>query len=185
VLYIWLASAPSYISHNMAQTPEPYAITQTLSSNPYTTLLTVITLGAAAPSTAAPPAATTSSPSAPDAKPDVYNHHGGLSAAQIGAILGTVVALSLIVLGGCICMLNKRRKRAMRHAHRQARHDSYYYYPSSRSSRSSKTSRSSRSKLPRKPEKVAQRVSVGSTYSSYRVSPMSSPRYSDVRHVRR
>lgn len=124
-------------------------ITQTI-TQPATTFVTLVTLGTSPP--------VTSAPSAPSAGPDIYGHNHGLSSAEVGAILGSVVGVAVLIIAGCICFISRRRRARLDHKSYRSYEAAYLV---------------DESYWPRRPAKVKVSESVmrEPVQSSYRTTP--------------
>lgn len=137
---------------------EPHVVTQTLTRQA-TTLVTRVTLGSTG--TAAPTGLVV-----PDA--DIEGNGHGLSSAQLGAILGSIAAVVVLIIVAGICFANKKKPRTA----------VYQGYGSSYGTSSTSDSLPSRSrpKKPRYPPRVVELIPGGSPYPTYRAIPIQNPR---------
>ncbi|KAL7920186.1 hypothetical protein ACQKWADRAFT_165606 [Trichoderma austrokoningii] len=169
-------------------------LTQTI-IRPSTTFITTITFGTAEP------AATSNTATVPVPVP-VSHHHHGLSGSQIGAILGSVVGVVVLVLIIGFCYVGnkkstvayeeeekvKKRKRRHSHSTRSSSHgvyqyaeeDVYYYTAPKKKSSTKKTSVSVQTPAP---AVVTERIPGGPKFPSYRAVPISNPRNPQIRRT--
>ncbi|PWI70178.1 hypothetical protein PCL_00322 [Purpureocillium lilacinum] len=157
---------------------EPRVFTQTL-TRPATTLVTLITLGST-PSTSSSSSSSSPSPTASLVVPANSGGKHGLSSVQLGAILGSIAAVVVLVIVAGICLANKTPPRK-RHT--------YVYQDWSTSSSggshgSSSTSSSSTAKSkkkpppkgPKRPSRPPQLIPGGAPYPTYKAVPIPNPR---------
>lgn len=104
----------------------PLVPRQTLASNPS--------------ATAAPPTDTNI-----NSRADIYGSHNGLTNAQIGAVIGSIIGFTLLVLIIIFCAISRRRAQRRRYRHR------YHYDRSSSGSSSSGGGSEYRGRPVRKP----------------------------------
>lgn len=139
----------------MDTTQQPDVVTQTIIRQS-ATLTTALVLG-----TGAVPA--TSNPSAPDVGAKMNGQLQSISSAEIGAILGCVVAFVFVAIGGCICYCNRRRPKQRYYCSESGRGGSSYdglHYDE-------------KATLPRRPPKVAEFIPGGPEFPTYRAVPSS------------
>lgn len=168
-------------------------LTQTI-IRPSTTFVTTITFGATEP------AATTSTVAVVPVP--ISHHHNGLSGAQIGAILGSVVGVVVLALIIGFCYVGKKKatvtyeeeekvkkkKRRNSHSTRSSTHGVYqyaeedvYYYTAPR--KKSSTKKASVSVQTPAPAVVSERIPGGPKFPSYRAIPISNPRNPQIRRT--
>ncbi|KAL7902966.1 hypothetical protein HDV63DRAFT_362736 [Trichoderma sp. SZMC 28014] len=168
-------------------------LTQTV-IRPSTTFVTTITFGASEP------AATTDTVAAVPVP--ISHHHNGLSGAQIGAILGSVVGVVVLALIIGFCYIGKKkatvayeeeekvkkRKRRNSHSTRSSIHGVYqyaeedvYYYTAPR--KKSSTKKASVPVQTPAPAVVSERIPGGPKFPSYRAIPISNPRNPQIRRT--
>ncbi|KAM0256115.1 hypothetical protein ACHAQJ_005202 [Trichoderma viride] len=167
---------------------EFHILTQTV-IRPSTTFVTTITLGtieSVASSTIA-------------AVPLPVSHHHGLSGGQIGAILGSVVGVVVLLLVIGFCYVGrkkttvayeeekvKKRKRRSTRSTRSTRgiyeytEEDVYYTPPKRKSSTKKVSVSVQTPAP---VIVSERIPGGPKFPSYRAIPISNPRNPQIRRT--
>ncbi|KJZ76503.1 hypothetical protein HIM_04232 [Hirsutella minnesotensis 3608] len=140
------------------QEPKQHAITQTL-TRPETTLTTVVVLGSA---TASFPTETPSNTN------QVPGSGSGLSSLQLGAILGSVAALVVILIAAGICHAQRRPNRPV------VEYDYYSSYGTS--SFSDDLPNHKQPKKPRYPPRMAEVIPGGAPFPTYRAVPIKNPR---------
>jgi hypothetical protein len=144
---------------------EAHVITQTLTRDGMT-ITTIVTLGTV------PTDTTDNGGTAPDA--DIYGHdNGGLSSAELGAIIGSVAAFVLLLIIGFFCFANSRRRRVAVYDDSSYGSGSFVEVSRTRTG----------PRLPRRPPPVAERIPGGPKYPTYRALPIKNPRNPRVRHV--
>jgi hypothetical protein len=167
---------------------EPYIFTQTI-IRPSTTFVTTITLGTIEPVTTSTAAVV----------PLPISHHHGLSGGQIGAILGSVVGVVvlLLIVGFCYVgskrtpdtyeeeKVKKRKRRSSRSTHStrgiyQYTEEDVYYAPPKRKSSTRKVSVSVQTPAP---AVISEKIPGGPKFPSYRAIPISNPRNPQIRRT--
>ncbi|UNI23966.1 hypothetical protein JDV02_009751 [Purpureocillium takamizusanense] len=177
---------------------EPHVFTQTL-TRPATTLVTLVTLGSSTPTTVTTSSSSSSSPSSDPAAtslvvPDNNGKHG-LSSVQLGAILGSIAAVVVIVIVAGICLANKTPPRHKRHTYvyqdwggtagdssssSSGGGGGGSYGSSSTSSSSTGRSKNKKKKPkpkgPKRPPHAPELIPGGAPYPTYKAVPISNPR---------
>lgn len=158
----------SVIDQSLEARQAPHVITQTI-TKPYTTLITLVTLGN--PPTEAPASDSSSSDSS-------YGESHGLSNGEIGAIIGSSIGFVFLVLLLWWCCTRRRRGPRISQTRSYTTYDTTYIIEDDE-----EMEHTSRRKptIPRPPP-VAERIPGGPRYPTYRAIPIPNPRNPRVRH---
>jgi hypothetical protein len=149
-------------------------ITQTI-TRPYTTLITLVTLGLERPTPSPTP-----SPEPVEHEPQTHSEHTGLTNAEIGAIVGAIIGFVIIVLGLIYCFADYKRDLPDPVYYKQT-----YSYGDSQSSNGYRTPSvydDARVKKPRKAKvhrhhnAEPEYIPGGPKYPAYRAIPIPNPR---------
>ena len=155
-----MTTTPQDLRLEARQTGED-VITQTLARQS-TTFIALVTLG--------PSGTTTPEPSSPNPEANIYGQNDGLSGAQIGAIVGSIVGAAFLIILIWMYYMARRNRVVVVDEYDYSSYETSYFGDESIST-------------PRRPPEAAERIPGGPRFPNYRAIPIPNPRYPRVRRA--